>query len=397
MRRSHRLTLRFGRALVLLAVIMPLSAVQAHAADSVSWHDAWAMGGHDPQRTFRSPAVGPTTPHLLSATPNIFVSTVGPDGVMYGEARTGNTHRIAAFTPDGRIRLLYPAGEGEGFELVLRRDGALLAVPVDAGGVLAFCPQGTILWSLNRVGLSKGVEPLVTAGGYLYAAFIGHAHSGSAGLDIFANSGRRHRIEAGLPFDAVARAPDGRSYAIVERSGYVLQALDRTGRVEWANPVSQSYGLAGNCICLLIGAEDTVYSVDNTDLVATDRNGHRLWQTTIPDGIQALAQRTDGSLLVAGHHVVVAVTSGGGLLWTARLHPDVPTAIGRPSLITDQLGTVDVGTADGSVHILAPDGREVSTVNAGGYHFGFAPSMVLGPDGRLIVNGTDNVLRVYVP
>jgi len=384
----------------LLLVVGVISPPVAHASRTrqgvPAWRFAWAMSGHDPQRTFRSPAVGPTHPRLLFQVRNVTVQAVGPDGMMYGSVNGTHGRRVAALYPDGGLRVLYPRGDGFDGELALRRDGVLLTVPSDIGDVSAFSPGAKVLWRVRRVGLSKGVPPLVTAGGYLYAAFVGHPQDGSAGLDIFAGNGHRQRIEAGTSIDAVARASDGQSYAVVEKGGgYHLQALDRMGKLKWEHQVSELVGSPRECTCLLVGPRDTIYSTDHTDLVATDRTGRRLSQRAMPDGILALAQRADGSLLVAGHRSVVAINSSGYPLWSTPLSPGLPAATERPSLVTDRSGTIYIGTADGMVHILAANGHEVSSALGGGYHYGYTPSILLGPTGRLIVGGTDGFLRVY--
>jgi hypothetical protein len=64
-------------------------------------------------------------------------------------------------------------------------------------------------------------------------------------------------------------------------------------------------------------------------------------------------------------------------------------------LIVDAAGTAYVGSGDGIVRIISAGGKLVEQISAGGHHFDLPPHALMGPDGRLIVNGTDGVLRVY--
>ena len=72
------------------------------------------------------------------------------------------------------------------------------------------------------------------------------------------------------------------------------------------------------------------------------------------------------------------------------------TVYAPPSLVVDADGRAFVGTGDGMVRALAPNGTLLWTLRAGGpTRLGAIPSLALGPADTLVVVGTDGVLRLY--
>lgn len=108
--------------------------------------------------------------------------------------------------------------------------------------------------------------------------------------------------------------------------------------------------------------------------------------------MSTLAQRADGVLIVAGQIGLDAVSPRGRVLWHVPLGT---TQWKAPSVAVDAAGTVYVGCGDGLVRIFSAGGRLLTTLGSGPASIGSSPVPVLGPEGRLVVNGTDGVLRVY--
>jgi len=125
------------------------------------------------------------------------------------------------------------------------------------------------------------------------------------------------------------------------------------------------------------------------DLLREDNGKIRVFQRLSPDG----------SLLVAGRTRLEAVSPVGKRLWSVRVGRTIGS-YSRPSLAVDAAGTSYVGASDGKLRIISANGRLVSTLSVGPASTQEVASVVtsvLGPGGRLIVNGTDGVLRVYGP
>jgi outer membrane protein assembly factor BamB len=124
--------------------------------------------------------------------------------------------------------------------------------------------------------------------------------------------------------------------------------------------------------------------------------GKLLWRYSKPDEALALAERSDGVLLVAGRRLLDAIRPHGKLLWQAPIGASRGVYIPeRPSLIVDGDDSAYVGSGDGIVRVISADGQWLASMPGGGSHLHLTPGLILGADGRLIVSGTDGVMRVY--
>jgi outer membrane protein assembly factor BamB len=190
--------------------------------------------------------------------------------------------------------------------------------------------------------------------------------------------------------EAVAQSRDGVVYALVTNyaGGNSLQAFTLSGRRLWKREDPGS--------TLLVGRGATIYTAGTDAVAADDPAGRLLWRRGKADGALALAERTDGVVLVAGARTLTAVTPQGKRQWTVQLQRK-SGYLDRPSLIVDSGGTAYVGTADGYLLAVGRNGRSLWRLRGGGYHYGFSPTSLLDATGSLLVDGTDNVLRVYGP
>ena len=108
----------------------------------------------------------------------------------------------------------------------------------------------------------------------------------------------------------------------------------------------------------------------------------------------------DGAMVGSGQagsqSLVVDLSPNGQLLWSTAIgYSPAQYPAAWPSLATDAAGKAYVGSGDGRVRVVSATGQLLARVYAGGYRHGSTPSLLLGPDGRLIVTGTDSALRVY--
>jgi outer membrane protein assembly factor BamB len=350
----------------------------------------WPMDGHDPQRTSRSPAVGPLQPRLLFQRKGVTVSYVAPDGTMDGILiRKRMQYREARFSPSGRVRWSHPA-RVEGQLVGIGPNGTIFQV--DNMQASAFTPTGRLLWKTHTLGLLKGTSPLITPTNQLYAPVVGpHGYSTRIGINIVSGTGSLLQLIPG-DWRSPALSPGGTMYLLMQGST-MLQAVSETGIALWR------FDLGGTPDVLLgplVGKDGTVYVGNGTHLLAVTSDGHARWSAGKSDGVLALAERADGSLLAAGAHALDAFGADGNHLWSVPIGPSsTQLPAYRPSLVVDSAGTAYVGSGDEIARVISAGGKLLAKIKAGALRSDDPPHVLLGADGRLIVNGTDGVLRVY--
>jgi outer membrane protein assembly factor BamB len=370
---------------------MEARPVSAAGDPTISWLQGWPMAGHDPQHTNRSPTIGPFQPRLLVSRAHVYVNLIAWNGVMYGGVNRRSKFAPAQLDPTGRVLRTYHSAS---VRIALAPNGDTYASGADSGHVLAYSRHGKLLWKATT-GLFKSAVPFVAPDNRLFAPFEGHPEDGSAGLDIFTPKGRRQRIEPGTSFFAAALGSDGNIFALTfDRGASWVRAINPSGTVLWQRSLTVSLETYGMCNCVMMGSDGTIFATDGKDLLALGPSGELLWRDHKPDGALALAERSDGILLVAGEKTLDALDPKGKLLWKASLNPSgQPAAV--PRVISDAAGTAYVGTTDGRVHVINADGKQVAVVDGGGYHDGWSPALLLAPDGSLVVDSTDGILRIY--
>jgi len=395
---------------VLLAFGLPAPALSQTSEPpplASAWLQGWPMDGHDPQRTDRSPAMGPAHPRLLFTRRHVGVGLIGPDGAMYGGKVTKGRYIPLALDQSGRQRASYhlPLSlvgvasnstlYGIGFNVPKGHKG-----PASTGeaATAGFLPNGKLLWKIQPSGLLKGSEPLVAPDGTLYAPFEGSGPE-FAGLDLISRDGEQRYLQKETPFWTVALASSGTIYALTfshDTNGSYVEAVDQTGQILWQHALQVSLETWGICRCLMVGRSGVLYATDGSDLLAYTSSGGLLWRLHDKNGVLALAERLDGTLVVAGHHALHALSVDGRVLWTASIGT-TGRSDGLPKLIVDAAGTTYVGTGDGKVRIFSDGGALLATLSAGRHKPFMVPSSRLAAIGRLVINGTDGTLRVYGP
>jgi len=388
------------------ALTLPPATLAAtpRVRQATAWLQGWPMAGHDPQRTNRSPAVGSVHPLLRVAYQGgCSQSLIGPDGSIYSWCAQG----LTAVTALGHHRWTVPLSPIEGSALALAPTGLVLVNANDGRAlyrhlfvVALSAATGTTRWAVHAlpwsalqgdVPNSKGLVPLVTATGVLYMPFAGPDHT-NAGLEAFSPSGQplRRLLPNAVPA-ASAEARDGTIYALDSKR---LVALTARGITRWTQTtVAMPFNATG---ALMVGQRGTVYVADGAAVVAYAPDGHRQWRRDLGSQVVTLAERADGVVLAVGAGMVMAITPTGQPMWRHALGRIPSSPLSAPSIVVDARGHAYIGTADGMVRGIAPDGMVTWVQRVGGpTPSGAAPSVALGPDGMLVVAGTDGRLRVY--
>lgn len=114
---------------------------------------SWPMGGHDPRRTFRGDAPGPSAPRMawmyvddhLNVSNNFTAPVLGNDGAVYASENLG----VRALQPDGSLRWRRDLGSDACSEAALGPDGTLYLTNSrnEISYLEALSPGGALLWS----------------------------------------------------------------------------------------------------------------------------------------------------------------------------------------------------------------------------------------------------------
>ncbi len=347
---------------------------------------------------------------------------IGPDGSLYGWSYNARTRvaGLTALTATGSQRWTVPLSQTEGGPPTLTPQRLMLANGRDASGqaiIALTMDNGRRSWTvrslpwttgIHGVPNSKAFAPLVTAAGLLYMPFVGPDFNGQGdnqGLEVVSPSGAPLRVlQPGVSAN-VAMARDGTVYELGGRcctGPGSLTALTPKGVRRWTRTLGFAFGSA-----LLAGMRGILYVSDSTgigpghpgEVGAYAPSSRRRWRLHTTDGEAVLAERADGTVLVATATSLSAVSPQGKRMWRrtlGRLTPAEAAAPTLPSLAVDVAGRVYVGSNDGMVRAIGSDGALLWTVSVGGPGpSSGSPSLALGPDGRLVVAGTDGHLRVY--
>jgi hypothetical protein len=358
------------------------------------------MEGHDPQRTYRSPEIGPAYPHLLFARKSTHVLVAGPNGRLYAQT--------AAYSSSGRQiwRLHTPGGDVP----VLTRSGTLVAT----GGtntkhvfnLLGIRGNGKLLWQIRPYGLGKGAVMLASPDGNIYSPIVGPPESAipwtspHIGTNIVSARGKiLRRIPA--PLYRAALTPDGTLYGVGPTSAATgtaadLYAYTPSGNLLWQKPwqFPVPYPTA-DTVGPLIGRDGRLYLGVGTKFVAIAPSGQRIWTIDKSDQVLALAERADGAILAAGNQTLDAFDPDGQRLWSVPIGTTDTLTPPASMLVVDAAGTAYVGSGDGVVRVVSSTGVLLAMFGVAGRHTGYAPTLLLDPSGRLVVDGTDGTLRVY--
>jgi outer membrane protein assembly factor BamB len=389
-------TTRIFIALV-LAPILALSAQGSRAAlphkgVPASWIQGWPMTGHDLQRTNRSPAAVSTSLHLLfQIRTRLIDPVVDASGGIYGFGRRG----LIALNAAGQVRWRYPLVLLDS-PPALTPSGTIVVGAIPVGRAVdpnevrlyAINSHGRKRWSIRPHLFAKTTPLLTTASGNILAPYVG---PDNANMRIFNESGVLLHLIPGS-FGVVAVSPTGTIYAFVSSSGggsFILNALDPAGHALWANDL----GPTSNGVRLMVGRNETVFASNGSQLDAIDPNGRVLWTYHADSVVLQLAERVDGTVLVAEQDSLSALTSNGEVLWHHAI-PPIP-AFGGAGLATDADNTAYLALPDGTLRGVASDGTELFSLSIGRPGRLARPQVVIDAQGRLIVSGADSTLYVF--
>lgn len=383
------LTIRSASAAATTSVTVPASA----------WLRGWPMDRHDAQRTNLSPVSGTLHPRLVSQQSDFSGRLLAPNGSVIGTAGIWPHVAMAALLSNGKLaKLSTRVTEAS----AIRRDGAILEVGADNSRALAVSASGTFMWQQKSIGLPKSAQPLVTNNGRFFIAAEGHPQDGTSGLYVLSRQGKViHHVARGEPIFDIAVGLDGSVYTLlydwatgVSYAVAYSPGLQEQWRYKLTTSLEQS-----SCDCLMAGSGGRLYVGNGGTLLTLDAHGHLAWSLAKPDGSLSMAERPDGSVLLAGSRTLTAISAQGQILWNAdiRIRHTIGAndSVRAPTLAVDSAGTAYVGTADGRIVVVDSTGLTNARIPAGGYRYGQTPLVMLGPRHTLVVAATDSIVRIY--
>jgi outer membrane protein assembly factor BamB len=168
-----------------------------------------------------------------------------------------------------------------------------------------------------------------------------------------------------------AIASDGTIYVTSFPNG--LYALNGDGTLRWRNESAWSTNAPA------IASDGTVYTTNGGGVHAVDPAGTQRWIFTAQTGSSSPSVDSDGNIYVGtSDGIVYALRPDGSELWHHAIGAPIQTT---PAIGAD--GTVFVGADDGGLRAIAPGGLPSWTFyNA---HGAMRASPVVGPDGTIFV------------
>jgi len=323
---------------------------------------AWPMFMHDPQRSGRSPYLGPQWDDVawVFGVPvwgkrNVSQPIIGSDGTIY--VYTYYDDHLYAISSDGNLKWKVENPEAGcdpcNFTPAIGYDGTIyLPVAASGGGgggkLLAFDPMGSIKLSYPLQYLPT--TPAIGSDGVIYI--------GAGSLHAINPDGtlkwRCDEVYTGHPF-LIAIGPDGTIY-VPESSG--LAAVNSDGGLKWRISTGWISGSPA------VGPDSTIYLPVLSELWAISSDGVIKWRlgdlpcrTNDWRGITPIAIAPDGTVYL-GNCLLYAVSPNGELKWQFELPIEW---LNTPNIGSD--GTIYIGSYSGS---YSGEGGGVYAINADG-------------------------------
>ena len=333
------------------------------------------------------PARSSRAPWRFQTGKGIFhAPVIDEDGTVY--IGSGDTF-IYAIAPDGTEKWRFQTGEIDDSSALIAADGTIV-VPSGDGNLYALFPDGTRKWALPAIGRS----------GYI-TWWEGHVAMTRDGVLLAGNDDYHlYAIDQGGWFDwqfaaldqvwsCPAIGPDGSIF--FGGNDMTLRSLAPDGTLRWwaltLGPVASSPAVSDDGAMVVVGSFDGyVHAFD----AAT---GKALWNFAARDHIYASpAIGPDGKIYVgSADGTMYAIKPDGTLAWAYDTLDPI-----RSSAAIDGDGNVYFGGADGRLYALRSDGSRLWSYDAAqSERNDLNGSPAIGPDG-LIIGGEEGAV-IFVP
>jgi hypothetical protein len=335
--RLSRLTARATRAVVLLALLVPVARPATSTAWETTGYSDFLKGTlHGLALTADGllqpgPAVTRTS---VVDQPALWTAVLAPDGSVYiGTGHRGKVYRVA---PDGAVTSVWTAPQPEVFALCIGKDGALYAGSSPEGSIYRiengkatelFHPNAKYIWALAAAP-QGGLYAATGDQGRIYYV------SASGKGEVYYETGQQH-------VTSLAVGPQGDLYAGSDPGGLLLQITAQgKGTILFHSPLPEVHGLA-------VEADGTVY--------ASALGG----SLTTRNGSQAAASAAAGTAVASASPTVVSVTE----------EAETPAQVGdlKPGsargTATSTITPVTVGTTPTTAEVSGVDKSAIYRIN----------------------------------
>ena len=371
--------------IIYVGSFLSLHAIGEGAPETGLADSPWPTLRQNPQRTGRSPYIGPEIPEVKwsFATEGAISSSpaIGVDGTLYVGS---DDNRLYAIDPDGSQKWSFMTDGAVASSPAIAVDGTIYAASND-GRLYAITQDGGERWQFT---VGSGVSaPLIASDGTIY---LGSYYENTLyainpdGSQKWSFTGRQR---VGCP----AIGTDGTVYVgssyMVFASVYDgwLYAIDPDGTEKWSFP---TVGCAHQVPT--VGPDGTVYSPTYVpgfiswffQLYAVDSDGAEKWRRS-QDGTYGASVGATG-VIYSGSNPMYAINPDGTTKWTFYAGDYITTS---PAVDADE--NIYVGLLSGSVVAMTADGVEKWRLPIGG-RVNSGPA--IGTDGTIYVGSSDGNL-----
>lgn len=285
---------------------------------------------------------------------------IGDDGtVYYLESRYGNNGNVVAVTDLGQSAQLKwsvalggyianaPSIGPDGNIYVNTWANDLMVYKLDGAG-------GAIMWSGSGRGVSNNT-PVIDSQGNIYHG--SRMQSSDGGVYSWSPSGEKRWevIGVGAFYAAPVLSRDERTVYFLNTNEGRLWAINTAdGTTKWTESVGMGSGTHGSSLSM--DADGTIYYTTNAHVVAITDNGASgavKWSADVKGAAQSgVVIGPNGDLYTgAGTGLVALDPANGAVKWTYNLS----TTESVPAV--DINGNIYIGTSDGKLAIVSPDGK----------------------------------------
>ncbi len=381
--------------------------------DSDFCTDSWTTFHQNPLHTGQSPAVGPSTPVLrwkFQTGGSILSSPAIAFGTIYVGSEDGNLY---ALNPQGLLEWKFATGGAIDSSPSVGQDGTVYVGSQD-GYLYAIRSDGQLKWSF-KTGSTIASSPTVGSDGTVYVgSFDGHLYAINADGTLKWASPASAEL-----YGSPAIASDGTIYVGIDdpppsgECGQCLEAISTNGTVEWGSATGQVEYASPT-----IGPDGTIYIGSTRSLFsAVNPDGTTKWTVTgsAPEIFGSTAgMGSDGTVYVTSSQVscdsyppgcdgggnsttrLYAMGPDGTVLWTFSVTSSVTGSqifcclyytVSSPAVDTN--GIIYMGSVDGNMYAVNPDGTIAWQVSLGGA-IGSSPTIDF--DGTIYVGSSDGNL-----